>query len=135
MPWMKAPYDSVVNSMTGHCIAAVANEPVHVPEDVAEEAREKGWQVIDGPDPVVEAPKELSDNVTESPSDDFQVELDQAVLRVITRNVVADFKSDGKPKLGVVVAEMSPDVAKRPTAGQIAKTFERMQDNVSLADV
>jgi len=140
MPWMRAPYTSVVNSLTGHCIAAAADEIVHVPEDVFEEAKGIGWVLHEAPaeEETVEAPKQLSDNVTESPSvevDDFQVELDQAVLRVITRNLESDFKPDGKPKVNSVVAEMSPDVKQRPTAGQIGKTFERMQDNVNLSDV
>ena len=140
MPWMRAPYTSVVNSLTGHCIAAAADEIVHVPEDVFEEAKGIGWVLREAPaeEETVEAPKQLSDNVTESPSvevDDFQVELDQAVLRVITRNLESDFKPDGKPKVNSVVAEMSPDVKKRPSAGQIGKTFERMQDNVNLSDV
>jgi hypothetical protein len=137
---MKAPYTSVVNSLTGHCIAAEADETVHVPEDVVAEAMEKGWIRVEEPADV-EAPEQLSDNVTESPSvevdeevDDFQVELDQAVLRVITRNQASDFKPDGKPKVNSVVAEMSPDVKKRPTAGAIGKTFERMQDNINLSD-
>lgn len=138
MPWMKAPYASTVNSLSGHCIPAEADQIVWVPEDVVPEARQIGWQPSEDPGNVVEAPEQLSDNVTKSPSDveaecDFQVELDQAVLRIIARNNVSDFKPDGKPKVNTVVAEMSPDIKKRPTAGQIGKTFERMQDNIDLA--
>ncbi len=84
----------------------------------------------------MEAPAELSDNVTETPSDDvdeFQVELDTAVLRVITRNELSDFKADGVPKLNAVLAEMDPTL-KKPTAGQVLKAYERLQSNINLAE-
>ena len=135
MPYMRAPYASEIRSLTGHILVAEENEVLHVPESVVDEAVAKGWQPATAPDPV-EAPEQLSDNVTEEPSYDedmFQVELDQAVLRVITRNVDTDFKNDGVPKLNAVVAEMSPDVSK-PTAGQVLESYERLQDNINLAE-
>lgn len=133
--YMKAPYKSEVRSVHGHILVAEAGDVLWVPPVVQDEARRIGWQPTGEP-VEVEAPTELSDNVTESPSleeDEFQVELDQAVLRVMTRNVESDFKPDGVPKVNAVVAEMSPDV-RRPTAGQILKVFERFQDNIDLAD-
>jgi hypothetical protein len=135
---MKAPYDSTISSIHGHTISAVANQTVHVPDVVEREALMRGWQPSTKPEPVVEAPAELSDNVTEQSSDgvlsDFQVELDQAVLVVIQRADPQDFKADGNPKLNSVINEMSPDVKKRPTAGQVAKSFEKMQDYINLVD-
>lgn len=135
MPFMRAPYPSTINSLTGHCLVAEADQVLWVPPEIEHEAVAKGWQPAEAP-AEVEAPEQLSDNVTEEPSDDvdqFQVELDQAVLRVITRNDESDFKADGTPKVNAVIAEMSPEV-KRPTATQIAKTFEKMQDNIDLAE-
>lgn len=133
--YMKAPYKSEVRSVHGHILVADADEVLWVPPACEEEARRIGWQVADAPEEEVEAPAQLSDNVTESPSDAedmFQVELDQAVLRVITRNELSDFKSDGVPKLNAVLSEMDPTL-KKPTAGQVAKSFERLQSNIDLA--
>lgn len=135
MPYMKAPYPSEIRSLSGHCLVAEADQVVWVPDVVVPEAQMIGWQPADAPEEV-EAPEQLSDNVTKSPGDvedEFQVELDQAVLRVITRNVDSDFKADGVPKLNAVVSEMSPDV-KRPTAGQILKSYEKLQSNINLAE-
>lgn len=135
--YMKAPYKSEVRSVHGHILVAEAGDVLWVPPACEDEARTIGWQPTDAPpDAEVEAPEQLSDNVTEEPSlevDEFEVELDQAVLRVLTRNVSSDFKPDGVPKVNAVAAEMSPDV-KRPTAGQILDVFERLQENIDLAD-
>lgn len=135
MPFMKAPYDSEIRSLTGHILVAKANEVINVPDVVVPEAQAIGWQHTEAP-PKVEAPQQLSDNVTVKPSvsvDEFEVQLDQAVLRVLTRNVESDFKADGVPKLNAVLSEMDPDV-KKPTAGQILKSFERLQSNINLAE-
>lgn len=140
MPWMKVPYPCTLNSTTGHCITAEADEVVHVPQVMVPEAMEKGWQPAEAPAGApVEAPEQLSDNDTEEQkgSDEvalFQVELDQAVLRVLTRNYEGDFKSNGVPKMNAIVAEMSPDV-NRPTAGQIEEAYSRLQENIDLADI
>lgn len=135
MPFMRAPYASEIRSLTGHVLVAQENEVLHVPEEVVPEAVAKGWQPADAPGKV-EAPAQLSDNVTDSPSDDAvsdQVDLDQAVMRVITRNVESDFKGDGVPKLSAVVAELPKD-APRPTAGKVLEAFERLQSNINLAE-
>lgn len=135
MPFMKAPYASEIRSVHGHILVAEEGEVLHVPEVCVEEARRIGWQPAEEPAPV-EAPVQLSDNVTEEPSDDvdkFQVELDTAVLRVITRNELSDFKSDGVPKLNAVLNEMDPTL-KKPTAGQVAKSYEKLQSNIDLAE-
>lgn len=138
MPYMRAPYASEIRSTRGHILVAKANEVLHVPDEIIDEATAIGWQEVTNPAEVaeLEAPQQLSDNVTEKPDfdeDEFQVELDQAVLRVITRNVETDFKNDGVPKLNAVVAEMSPDV-KKPTAGQVLESYTRLQDNINLAE-
>lgn len=139
MPWMRAPYPSEIRSLTGHVLVATEDEILWVPDEVEPEAVARGWQPSTKPAEAVEAPVQLSDNVTESLDDEdevdqFEVELDQAVIRVITRNNAADFKKDGVPKLNSVIAEMSPDV-KKPTSTQITKSFEKLQDNINLADV
>lgn len=135
MPFMKAPYESTINSTSGHCLHAAAGEVMWVPPVVEPEAVAIGWQRAEEPAEAVEAPEQLSDNVTESQSNDvneFQADLDQAVIRIITRNEASDFKADGVPKLNSVVAEMSPE-SKRPTSTQVTKTYERMQENIDLA--
>lgn len=133
--YMKAPYDSEIRSTSGHVLPAKAGDIVWVPPVVEPEARAIGWQPADAPAAaaVVEAPKPLSDNVPSDEVDEFQVELDMAVSRIIVRNDPAEFKGDGTPKMNAVVAEMSPD-HKRPTATQVADAFERLQENLSLAD-
>lgn len=137
MPFMKAPYASEIRSTAGHYIPAEAGQVRWVPPACLAEATAIGWQVVEGEEPAVEAPEQLSHNVTESPRDldaEFQVDLDQAVLRIITRNEASDYKSDGTPKLNSVVAEMSPDVKKRPTATQIVESYERLQENMDLVE-
>jgi hypothetical protein len=81
-------------------------------------------------EPPVEAPAETTDNDSE---DEFAVSLDQAILRLLTRNVDSDFKNDGRPKINAVVAEMDPDV-RRPNATEVSDAFERLQENVNLAE-
>jgi hypothetical protein len=51
----------------------------------------------------------------------------------LTRNVDSDFKNDGRPKINAVVAEMDPDV-RRPNATEVSDAFERLQENVNLAE-
>ena len=137
MPYMRAPYPSTINSTSGHCLVATEpNQIMHVPQDVVPEAIAIGWQPSDPPEAApVESPPEPSHNATETQSDevdDYQVELDQAVLRIITRNDNSDFKNDGTPKLTAVAGEMSPDVP-RPKSRDVKAAFEKMQDNIDLA--
>ena len=43
------------------------------------------------------------------------VALDEALLKIITRDDESDYKKDGTPKANVVVAELAPEIP-RPTA-------------------
>jgi len=84
------------------------------------------------PAPAVVAPIETSDNVDDD-KDVFSVGLDQAILRVLTRNDPTDFKADNTPKVVKIVAEMSPDL-RRPTATEVFDAFQRLQENIDLAE-
>ena len=100
-----------------------------------------GWQKVDEASVAVEAPEQLSDNVTETEEssddvDEFQVALDQALTQIIIRNDESDFYTQGtttKVRIASVIALMDPDF-KKPTATEVADAYERLQDNISLAD-
>ena len=141
MPHMKAPYASTINSLTGHCLVAEAGDVLWVPDVVVPEAMAIGWQKVDEASVAVEAPEQLSDNVTETEEssddvDEFQVALDQALTQIIIRNDESDFYTQGtttKVRIASVIALMDPDF-KKPTATEVADAYERLQDNISLAD-
>ena len=140
MAYMKAPYASEIRSLSGHILVADAGDVLWVPEACEEEARKIGWQPAEEP-AEVEAPEQLSDNVTETEEssddvDEFQVALDQALTQIIIRNDESDFYTQGtttKVRIASVIALMDPDF-KKPTATEVADAYERLQDNISLAD-
>jgi hypothetical protein len=79
----------------------------------------------------VVAPGEKSDN--DESEDLFMVGLDQALMKILTRNDPDDLKADLNPKVNKVVAEMSPDL-RRPTATEISDAYQRLQENIDLAE-
>jgi len=83
------------------------------------------------PEPVV-APPVKRDN-EESDGDEFAVALDQAILRILTRNDPNDYKADNTPKVTKVVAEMSPEL-RRASATEVSDAFRRLQENINLAE-
>lgn len=134
MSMMKSPYPQVLNGTHGHCITVEANVPIWVPPVVQEQARAQGLEFIDGPTPpvakAVVAPTETGDN---GDNDAFDVALDQAILRILTRNDPADYKADNTPKVLKVVSEMAPEL-RRPTATEVSDAFQRLQENIDLAE-
>ena len=133
MPMMKSPFDQEVASLFGHRIVFTANEPVHVPDRCVAECAARGAMVTDEePAAPVVAPEEKSDNEADA-EDEFRVALDQALLKIITREDPADLKNDLSPKLNKVVAEMSPDL-RRPTATEVSDAYQALQENIDLAE-
>jgi len=134
MPMMKSPFDQTVSSLHGHCLVFTANEPLHVPDKVVAECLKVGIQLTDNtPAPVlVVAPEEKSDNKDDAEAE-FKVALDGALLAILTRNDPADLKADLSPKLNKVVAEMSPEL-RRPTATEVSDAYQRLQENIDLAE-
>jgi hypothetical protein len=135
MPMMKSPFDTTINSTLGHCIHPRANEPIWVPPEIVPDAVAKGMSNVDVAPPVpVETPEEV---VAPSETDDnealFATELDQALLRIITRKDESDFKKDLTPKVARVIAEMDPG-CRRATATEVADAFARLQENINLAE-
>lgn len=119
---------------TAACIVPVkANIPVHIPGRLYEDAVAAGMVETDKPLPgqEVEAPAKKAED---GPEQDPEVAaLEAAVTKVMIEGADADFKDDGTPKVKSVINELSPD-AKTPTATEIAETYERLQDNISLAE-
>jgi len=134
---MKSPIDQVINSTSGHCITFKANVPVWVPPAVVSETRQRAISECDEDTPavtateVVVAPAETSDN-DEDGEDEFETALDQAILRILTRNDPSDYKADNTPKVAKVIIEMSPDL-RRATATEVSDAFQRLQENIDLA--
>jgi len=138
MPMMKSPYDQQIISLTGHSPVFKANEPTLVPEVKALISECLGRGVVhceDGekaPAEETAAPEEKSDNGDDAEAE-FAVALDQALLRILTRDDPSDLKSDLTPKVNKVTAEMSPDL-RRPTATEISEAYQRLQENIDLAE-
>jgi len=132
MPMMKSPFDQTIQSPDGmHTILVTANEPIWIPPKVERYARTCRMELVgDAPPAPVAAPVETKDNDDE---DEFSVQLDQAILRILTRNEDSDYKNDGTPKVNCVIAEMDPDV-RRPTATEVSEAYQRLQENVNLAE-
>jgi hypothetical protein len=129
---MKSLFDTTLNSTLGHCIPCKANVPIWIPPEIVKMAIARGMTheaeqpVGPAPEPVV-APVETDDNASQ-----FKVELDRAVIALITRNDPADFKKDLTPKVARVIAEMDPGF-RRATATEVSEAHERLQENIDLA--
>ncbi len=135
MPMMKSPYDQVIASLSGHRLIFKAGEPVWVPPSCVEQALGQGIQDVDQEapyEPKVVAPAKNSDN-DEDGEERFETALDNALLRILTRKDLSDYKSDNTPKVTKVVAEMSPEL-RRPTATEVSDAFMRLQENIDLAE-
>lgn len=134
MSMMKSPYPQVLNGTHGHCIRVEANVPIWIPPVVIKQAIAQGLQHVEGQTPIPEtvvAPVETSDNGAEG--DAFEVGLEQAILRILTRNDPSDYKADNTPKVLKVVGEMAPEL-RRPTATEVSDAFLRLQGNIDLAE-
>lgn len=112
-----------------------ANVPAKVPPHAYKEALQAGLLVCEEQD----SDDEVSDT---TPAPVATVanpaaranELDQAVLKVLTRNDPEDFKNDNTPKVNKVIAELDPAFDPRPTATEVIESHERLQENLDLAD-
>lgn len=147
MPMMKSPYEQHLATTTGHMLYFPANVPVYVPPEAVQAAINHGiihsanhFDVTPAGEmpPTLEqqlavvAPEETSDNERDAEAE-FAVALDQALLRILTRNDPSDLKADLSPKIVRVTAEMSPDI-RRPTATEISDAYQRLQENIDLAE-
>ena len=134
MPMMKSPYAHQIISLSGHSVEFEANKPVWVAENemLIEECLAKGATRLGDEPPEVVAPEEKSDNGGNAGAL-FAIGLDQALIRILTRNDPADLTADLMPKVLRVTAEMSPDL-RRPTATEISEAYERLQENIDLAE-
>jgi len=140
MPMMICPFDQQIISLTGHSPIFEANVPTWVPDakGLTEECLARGVKVYDGPPPppaeeqLDAAPKEKSDNGNDAEAE-FAVALDGAILKILMRDDPTDLKSDLTPKVTKVTAEMSPDL-RRPTATEISDAYQRLQENIDLAE-
>jgi len=133
MPMMKSQYDQILSTPDGrYSITVKADVPVLIPPVAERYAKSQQMEVVGDapPTPAVEAPAETTDNEDE---DEFSVTLDQAILRLLTRNEESDFKNDGTPKVNSVVEEIGPDV-RRPTATEVSDSYQRLQENIDLAE-
>lgn len=137
MPMMKSPYALQIISLSGHSPVFAPNRPTWVPDvpSLVEECLARGCVLVGDEEeeyeaPVV-APGEKSDN--DESEDLFMVGLDQALMKILTRNDPDDLKADLNPKVNKVVAEMSPDL-RRPTATEISDAYQRLQENIDLAE-
>jgi len=140
MPMMICPFDQQIISLTGHTPKFEANVPLWVSDakGLAAECLARGAKMYDGPPPppaeeqLDAAPAEKSDNGNDAEAE-FAVALDGAILKILMRDDPTDLKSDLTPKVTKVTAEMSPDL-RRPTATEISDAYQRLQENIDLAE-
>lgn len=131
---MVSPRDYRLSSLTGFCVNFVANEPIPVPPHVYLEALECGATVVDAKAaPVVPEPETQVETVEPDPAQRV-ADLDAAVSIVIVRNDPDDFKADSTPKVNKVIAELSPEFEPRPSATEVYESYERLQENLDLAE-
>ncbi len=134
MPMMKSPFAQTLSTLKGHCLIFEANVPQWVPPGIVSDAIARG--IVEAGDDeapeVVVAPEETSDN-GEDGKEEFEVALDGALLRILTRSDPTDYKGDGTPKVVKVIAEMSPDL-RNPTATEVSDAFRELQENIDLAE-
>ena len=128
---MVSPRDYRLSSLTGFCVNFHANAPVYVPPHVYLEALEIGATVVDAQaTPVVPEPEtKVEVDPTQRAAD-----LDRAMTIVLTRNDPEDFKTDDTPKVNKVIAELAPEFEPRPTATECFESYERLQENLDLAE-
>ena len=134
MPMMKSPYAHQIISLSGHSVEFEANKPTWVAENemLIGECLAKGASIVGDEPPEVVAPEEKSDN-GDNAGTLFAIGLDQALIRILTRNDPSDLKADLTPKVTKVTAEMSPDL-RRPSATEISDAYQRLQENIDLAE-
>jgi len=138
MPMMISPFDQQIVSGSGHSPIFEANVPVWVADStgLAEECMERGVKLYTGepptPAPEVVAPAKVDDNERDEEAE-FAVGLDQALMRILTREDPNDLNAQDWPKVTKVTAEMSPDL-RRPTATEISVAYEKLQENIDLAE-
>jgi len=140
MPMMKSHYTHQIISLTGHSVefeAGVITRVADVPA-LVRECLALGAEIVEdvalgaiAPAPAA-APEEKSDNGNDAEAE-FLVGLDQALLKILTRNDPSDLKADLTPKVNKVVAEMSPDL-RRPNATEVSEAYQRLQENIDLAE-
>jgi len=131
MPMMISLRDQHIVSLSGHSLIVKANEPCWVVPALVEEANELGMAECEEQPvrPAIEAPIKTEDNVVNA----FDAELDQAVMRILTRNDASDFKKDDTPKVARIIAEMDPK-CRRATASEVLKAFKRLRESVNLVE-
>lgn len=129
---MVSPRDYRLSSLTGFCVNFVANKPVPVPPHVYLEALEMGATVVDAQVITVEETPQTQVEAVDPAQ--RSADLDQAMMIVLTRNDPDDFKNDSTPKVNKVIAELDPEFEPRPTATECLESYERLQENLDLAE-
>jgi len=139
MPMMKSHVTQLLATTAGHMIHFEADAPTYIPDMAVKEALARGIVHTDDDAPSVKeqlapvvAPKETSDNVVDTEAE-FAAALNNALLRILTRNDPSDLKPDLTPKVNKVVTEMSPDV-RRPTATEVSEAYQKLQENIDLSE-
>lgn len=127
--------DYRLSSLKGYVVNFIANEPINVPPHIYLEALEIGAAVVaDAQDiPVVSEPEAQVETSEVDPAQ-RAADLDQAMMIVLTRNDPDDFKNDSTPKVNKVIAELAPEFEPRPTATECFESYERLQENLDLAE-
>jgi hypothetical protein len=124
------------SSTNGYVIQFERGVPKMVPPHVYLEAIELGMELADEEDAPPMVPVQNGPSVAERAKEAVVAQaaaLDTALKLIITRNRPTDFKNDGTPKQNKVVAEMSPEFA-RPTATEVSDAYQKLQENVDLAE-
>ena len=134
---MVSPRDYRLSSLCGYCVTFKADVAINVPPMVYKEALAIGARLVDEELPKAPVTKPAIDSsVAEAAKLEAEAKteaLRNALTVVITRNDPNDFKADGTPKVQKVAVEMAPEFPK-PTATEVADTYERLQENLDLAE-
>lgn len=131
--FMVSNRDYRLSLLNGWCQLFKANVPAKVPPHAYRGALEAGIIVAEDIPAAAPTVTEPTPVVTEDPAQ-RSADIDQAMLIVLTRNDPEDFKKDNTPKAAKVIAELDVSFDPRPTATEIVESYERLQENLDLAD-
>lgn len=135
---MVSPRDYRLSSLTGYCLVFKKDVPIWVPPQIYKEAVVAGCVPAETqPEETHAAPKPVvHESLAEAQKLEHEAKLEHietAIRIVMARGDSTDFKADGYPKANKVIAEVPPECP-RPTAGEIQFVFDKLRENIDLAE-
>lgn len=133
---MQTNRDFRLSSLNGYVVNFRADQPALVPPNAYLEAIGIGAVLCD------EQPEPEPEQKTDTPSVAETAKLEaeakfeyikQACLKLMAENDSTAFKADGSPKVLSVISTLEPQ-APRPTAAEIQDVWDRLREDMELAE-